>query len=166
MKGGGYTNYIVDEEKRLARQAVLDGRVELTPERLLEQLDADWVARVMEYQASLAIDNLVSRPTIKPEREVRPEKGKELTPEEVDKNTRAKADAENVRIVTNNTEIYDDDVEELIEQDLVIATLYRHRANYANDESFSEALRVRRTIVAYGIYTAIVEFIGASETAA
>lgn len=169
MKGSGHISYVHDEQKALARQAVLDGRLELSPKQLLEQLGPDWVNATRAHQEALAgvsLSDMVSRPYVIPDREIRPQKGKELTPEELDKNQRNQEIRENIRIAANNTEVYEDAVEDEMDQDPILAAMYSRRADFVDDESYSEALRVRRTLVAHGIYMAIVELVSASDTAA
>lgn len=169
MKGSGHSNYLHDEQKAIARQAVLDGRMELSPEQLLEQLDTDWVTATRAHQdalAKLSVFDMVRRPYTVPDKQIRPEKDKELTPAELAQNQTNQRIGENVRIATNNTETYGKVVEDLIYQDPILAALLRQRDFFNNDEKYSEALRVRRTLVSHGIFAAIVEFVGASDPAA
>ena len=49
-------------------------------------------------------------------------------------------------VLANNTALYDDDIEDILDEDLVLQALYRTREAHPDSEIHAMALRARRTV--------------------
>lgn len=129
--------YQPDAQKRNKWMTALSERTEIEPEQLLGLFSPEWVRRTDQHQRSLAavsMSQLVEKP---------------LPP------TADETDAQLQKLSLNNIGSYDDEIEDLLYEDDIINQLLDVRQDFAGSEEYSELMRVRRTVVAHFIFSAI-----------
>ncbi len=139
--------YQPDAQKKAQWEAEIQSRVEITPEELLAFFDPELVRKVNQYQVDTlaeleganhagSIDQtlrkLISRPLL---------------------------DSSNAteQIMSNNTAYYDDEIEDLIYEDKLLAELTSVRNEHMGDDNYSRLIRSRRTVLAHYIFSTIVQ---------
>ncbi len=137
MRGGGHSNYVQNPVKRADYEREVAERSEIDPHALAGYFPAEWIHAVDSHQreiGSVALSRLISEPFPK---------------------SKHKDDQELQKFASNNLSVYDDDIEDEMEQDEILSALIRERTRYTGDEAYSKLVRTRRTLLAYMVFSAI-----------